>query len=264
MTDKEDNKKQPKEEVKEEKKEETLKEEPKSPQGETQTAEEKIEKPKEDEPKKDEPTKSGEAEGEKKSFDKRGPRKDRGRRGFDKKRGGRGRGPEEREFDQKTLDIARVTRVTKGGKRMRFRSLVVLGNRKGRVGYGIAKGADVAISVSKASSRAKKAMIDVPLKNDTIPHEVKAKYAAARVLLKPAERGSGIKAGGAVRAVLEVAGIPNITGKIMGSKNKINNVKATFKALESLVKVEGGDKKKEAPVKPEKKEKEAKKTTEKK
>lgn len=183
---------------------------------------------------------------------KRFDTKFKGKKGFDKRRGRGGRGPEDREFDQKTLDIARVTRVTKGGKRMRFRALVVQGNRKGRVGFGIAKGADVAISVNKAGNRAKKTMIDVPFKNDTIPHEVRAKYAAARVMLKPAVRGSGIKAGGAVRAVLEVAGIPNVTGKIMGSKNKLNNVKATFKALESLVKVEvtakrdparGGDKK---------------------
>jgi small subunit ribosomal protein S5 len=173
----------------------------------------------------------------------------KGKKGSDKRRGGRGgRGPEEREFDQKTLDIARVTRVTKGGKRMRFRALVVQGNHKGRVGYGIAKGADVAISVNKAGGRAKKTMIDVPFKNDTIPHEVRAKYAAARVMLKPAVRGSGIKAGGAVRAVLEVAGIPNVTGKIMGSKNKINNVKATFKALESLIKVDGEKKETKNPT----------------
>ncbi|NIP32721.1 30S ribosomal protein S5 [Candidatus Saccharibacteria bacterium] len=266
MTDKEDNKKEPKEEVKEEKKPEDNKSAKGGSQPKADAPRENApggEEPKEkvEEPKKEETKKPGEGKEEKKSFDKRGPRKDRGRRGFDKRRGGRGRGPEEREFDQKTLDIARVTRVTKGGKRMRFRSLVVLGNRKGRVGYGIAKGADVAISVSKASSRAKKKMIDVPLKNDTIPHEVKAKYAAARVLLKPAVRGSGIKAGGAVRAVLEVAGIPNITGKIMGSKNKINNVKATFKALESLVKVEGEKKQEKKPAKPEKKDKEAKKTS---
>lgn len=181
--------------------------------------------------------------------DRRGQRGKGSGRGDKKKFGGRGRRPEEREFDQKTLDISRVTRVTKGGKRMRFRSLVVMGNRKGRVGYGIAKGADVAISVTKAAGRAKKKMIDVPIVNETIPHAINAKFAAAEVLLKPAVIGSGIKAGGAVRAVLEVAGIPNITGKILGSNNKINNVKATFKALESLKKVE-----------PEKKEKEVKKT----
>jgi len=194
-------------------------------------------KPKKEAPKTEaKPGKTGGAPGKK--FDS----KFKGKKGFDKRRGRGGRGPEDREFDQKTLDIARVTRVTKGGKRMRFRALVVQGNRKGRVGFGIAKGADVAISVNKAGNRAKKKMIDVPFKNDTIPHEVRAKYAAARVMLKPAVRGSGIKAGGAVRAVLEVAGIPNVTGKIMGSKNKINNVKATFKALEALVKVESDKK----------------------
>jgi len=231
MPDKEENKKEQKPEAKEEKKE--VKEEKKPV---------KEEKKKEAPKTEAKPEKAG-APGKK--FDS----KFKGKKGFDKRRGRGGRGPEDREFDQKTLDIARVTRVTKGGKRMRFRALVVQGNRKGRVGFGIAKGADVAISVNKAGNRAKKKMIDVPFKNDTIPHEIRAKYAAARVMLKPAVRGSGIKAGGAVRAVLEVAGIPNVTGKIMGSKNKINNVKATFKALESLAKVEGDKKENKKPAK---------------
>jgi len=175
-------------------------------------------------------------------------RGDRGKReGGKPGRGRGGRRPEDREFDQRTIDIARVTRVTRGGKRMRFRSLVVAGNRKGKVGFGLAKGADVAISVNKSTNKAKKKMIEVPIVNETIPHEVSAKYAAAKVLLKPATRGSGIKAGGAVRVVLELAGIPNISGKILGTKNKINNVKATFLALESLTKSAGSK-----PVKEEK------------
>jgi small subunit ribosomal protein S5 len=124
--------------------------------------------------------------------------------------------------------------VTKGGKRMRFRVLSVIGNRKGRVGYGLAKGLDVAGASGKATAQARKALITIPLVNETIPHAVEAKFAAAVVLLKPAPKGTGIKAGGAVRNVLELAGVPNVTSKILGSKNKINNVKATFKALRLL------------------------------
>ncbi len=132
------------------------------------------------------------------------------------------------------MEIARVTRVTKGGKRMRFRALSVIGNRKGRVGFGLAKGLDVALATGKATTQARKALITVPLKNDTIPHAVEAKFAAARVLLKPAPKGTGVKAGGAVRVVLELAGVPNVVSKILGSANKINNVKATFIALKKL------------------------------
>lgn len=131
--------------------------------------------------------------------------------------------------------MTRVTRVTKGGKRMRFRALIVIGNRKGRVGFGIAKGVDVAGATGKATTQARKALITVPVENETIPHQVLAKFAAARVLLKPAPKGTGIKAGGAVRTVLDLAGVPNVTSKILGSSSKLNNVKATFKALKMLV-----------------------------
>jgi small subunit ribosomal protein S5 len=117
---------------------------------------------------------------------------------------------------------------------MRFRALTVIGNRKGRVGFGLAKGSDVALATSKATTQARKALITVPLSKDTIPHAVQAKFAAARVLLKPAPKGTGIKAGGAVRVVLELAGVPNVVSKILGSSNKINNVKATFMALKKL------------------------------
>ncbi|MBU1922072.1 30S ribosomal protein S5 [Patescibacteria group bacterium] len=141
---------------------------------------------------------------------------------------------EEKEFEQRSLDIARVTRVTKGGKRMSFRSLIVIGDERGRVGFGLAKGADVAISMAKAYIQAKKNVINVPIVKETIPHEVRKSFGAAEVLLKPATRGSGIKAGGALRVILELAGVPNATGKIIGSKNKINNVRAAFMALESL------------------------------
>lgn len=148
---------------------------------------------------------------------------------------GRGKFAEQKEFDQRILDLARVTRVTKGGKRMRFRACVIIGDRKGRVGYGVAKGADVAASVNKAVTQAKKRLISVPIMNDTIPHAAYQKFSAAAILLKPAPKGTGIKAGGAVRVVLELAGIPNAVAKILGSNNKINNAKATMKALQQLM-----------------------------
>jgi small subunit ribosomal protein S5 len=141
---------------------------------------------------------------------------------------------EEKEFEQKIVDIARVTRVTAGGKRMRFRACVVLGDRKGQVGYGIGKGADVTMAVSKAVAKARKNLIKVPLIRETIPHEVREKFGAARILIKPAPVGTGIKSGGAPRIVFELAGISNIVSKILGSGNKINNVRATFNALQRL------------------------------
>ncbi len=151
------------------------------------------------------------------------------------RRGSRSRRPEEKpEFDSTILDLARVTRVTKGGKRMRFRSCVILGDRKGRVGFGVAKGADVQQSVSKATNQAKKNLIRVPIVENTIPHEVTKKFTAAKVLVKPAPEGTGVKAGGAVRVVLEMAGVPNVTAKILGTNNKINNAKATVHALFDL------------------------------
>lgn len=144
------------------------------------------------------------------------------------------RGREEKEFDEQVVDLARVTRVTKGGKRMRFRATVVVGDRKGRVGFGTAKGADVALSVGKAVRVAKKRIFTVLIVNETIPHQALEKFAAAKVLLKPAPPGTGIKAGGAMRVVLELAGVPNVIGKQLGSANKINNVKAVMLALGSL------------------------------
>jgi small subunit ribosomal protein S5 len=117
---------------------------------------------------------------------------------------------------------------------MRFRALTVIGNRKGRVGFGLAKGVDVAGATAKAITQARKALLTIPLVDETIPHSVTAKFGAAVVLLKPAPKGSGIKAGGAVRSVLALAGVPNVVSKILGSGSKINNVKATFAALKML------------------------------
>lgn len=151
-------------------------------------------------------------------------------------RGGdrRGQTDEEKEFDQKTIELSRVTRVMAGGKRMRFRACVAIGDRKGRVGIGLAKGADVSLAINKAVAVAKKNLILVPIFEDTIPHEVRVKYKAADVLLKPAPRGTGIIAGGAVRMVLDLAGIPNVACKMLGSRNKVNNVKASIQALVAL------------------------------
>lgn len=135
------------------------------------------------------------------------------------------------EFDQKVIDIARVTRVMAGGKRMSFRACVVVGDRKGRVGMGLRKGADVSVAINKAIRAAKKQIYKIRIINDTIPCRVDEKFGAARVMLKPAPSGTGVIAGGAVRAVLELAGIKNVVSKMTGSKSKINNVKATIFAL---------------------------------
>lgn len=141
---------------------------------------------------------------------------------------------EEKEFEQRVLDIARVTRVTAGGKRMRFRACVAIGDKKGRVGVGVAKGADVASAIVKANRQAEKNLVRVSMVRDTIPHRVDAKFGAAVVMLKPAPAGTGIKAGGVVRVLLALAGVPNVVSKIFGSKNKINNARATILALQSF------------------------------
>ena len=153
---------------------------------------------------------------------------------FKRSRGNR----EQEEFEQRIIDIARVTRVMAGGKRMRFRACVAIGDKKGRVAIGLAKGKDVTIAVTKAVSRAKKNIITVPMVNNTIPHEVYQKFGAAKILFKPARKGRGIIAGGAVRVVLELSGIKNVTSKILGTNNKVNNVKCTIEALGNLKKVE--------------------------
>lgn len=153
---------------------------------------------------------------------------------------GRGRGArkerEPQEFEQQIVDLARVTRVTKGGKQLSFRATLVIGDKKGRVGYGTEKGADVQIAVEKALRKAKKNLITVPMKNETIPHAVQAKFKAAKVLIKPAPKGSGIIAGSSVRTVLELAGVPNASAKMIGkTNNKVTNVKATFDALSGFL-----------------------------
>lgn len=148
-----------------------------------------------------------------------------------RRQGGR---KEKREYEQKLLDLARVTRVVKGGRRFRFRAAVVIGNKKGKVGVGVAKGSDVSDAMSKAYNDAKKNMINVTMKENTIPHEVFKKLGSAKVLLKPAKSGRGIIAGGSVRAVVDLAGIKDIVSKSMGTSNKLNVARATVEALKSL------------------------------
>ena len=160
---------------------------------------------------------------------------------------------EKPEFDQKMIDLARVTRVVKGGRRFSFRASVVIGNRKGKVGFGVAKGNDVSIAIGKAVVEAKKNMINVKRTNTTIAFDVIEKYGAAKVMLRPAKEGRGVVAGGAMRAVIELAGIKDVVAKSLGASNKLNVAKATMKALETLgeqtVKVRKADTKKSTDVK---------------
>jgi small subunit ribosomal protein S5 len=167
-----------------------------------------------------------------------------GQNGQRKPGGGRGprrddrRDKEKDEFEQRILEVARVTRVMAGGKRMNFRACVAIGDKKGNVGVGLGKGADVTMAVNKAVNRAKKVMINVPMINETIPHEVRQKMGAALILFKPAKKGRGVIAGGVARIILELAGVNNVTSKTLGSNNKINNARCTIAALASLHKIE--------------------------
>lgn len=141
---------------------------------------------------------------------------------------------EEKEFEEKVLQVNRVSKKTKGGNRISFSVLTVVGDKKGRVGVGLGKAPDVISSIRKGIARAKKNLIDVPMKGTTITHEVRIKRGAAKILLKPAPPGTGIVAGGPVRAVVEVAGIQDIVAKILGTTNKASNVYATIEALKQL------------------------------
>ncbi len=156
--------------------------------------------------------------------------------GFRPMRKGFGRKQDSNDgFDTKLLDLARVTRVTGGGKRMSFRAVVIAGDKKSRIGIGIDKGKDVSQAIDKATRRAKKNLITVVIINGTIPHQVEAKVGPAVIMLKPQSIGRGLVAGGAVRTICELAGIKNISSKILsGSKNKLNNARATMEALKKL------------------------------
>lgn len=142
---------------------------------------------------------------------------------------------EEKQFEERVINIDRVARVVKGGRRFRFRALVVVGDRKGKVGVGTSKGADVTSAVSKATDSAKKKIYNIYLSEGTLPHESQAKVGGANVLIKPAAPGTGLIAGGAVRTVLEVAGVTNALSKSLGSSNKVNSAYATLEALKLLV-----------------------------
>jgi len=135
---------------------------------------------------------------------------------------------------EKLIKINRVAKVVKGGRRFSFSAIVVVGDQNGKVGYGFGKANDITEAIRKAVERAKSAMIQIPMKNSTIPHEIIGNYKGASVLLKPAVPGTGVIAGGTVRAICDAAGIHDILSKTLGSKNHINNVKATFVALENL------------------------------
>lgn len=166
-------------------------------------------------------------------------------RGGNNQRGGQhGRNPrgprpdmprEEKVFTEFVVSIDRVARVVKGGRRFRFKALVAVGDGKQRLGVGVAKGQDVQAAVAKATDRAKKTLITIPVVNATIPHEVNAKVGGAKVLLMPASPGTGIIAGGAVRSLIGLTGITNMLGKALGSNNKVNNAYATLDALRQLV-----------------------------
>ena len=139
------------------------------------------------------------------------------------------------DFDSKLLDLARVVRMTAGGRRLRFRAVIIVGDRKGKVGLGVAKGSDVAQAIEKATRLAKKNITKVIITEGTIPHEVSAKFGAARVLLKPQKKGRGLIAGGTIRVICDLAGIKSISAKILSrTKNKLNNARATIKALKKL------------------------------
>jgi len=154
---------------------------------------------------------------------------------YNKQRQGNPRMRSKDEYEDQVLDIRRVTRVTAGGKRFRFRATVVIGNKKGKVGVGLGKGPDVPKAIEKAKTQAKKDIITVKLKNNTIPHQVEAKFSAARILIKPASVGHGLMAGGPARVVLKLAGVEDATAKFLGrTKNKLTNALATIEALKKI------------------------------
>jgi len=141
---------------------------------------------------------------------------------------------EPKEFEEEVIQIDRVTRVVKGGRKLRFRATVAIGNKKGKVGIGIGKSQEVTGAIQKAIAKAKKNMLKVNLDGSTIPHNIKIKYKASKILLLPASPGTGLIAGGTIRKVLELAGVKDILSKSYGTTNKLNNTKGTFEALRML------------------------------
>lgn len=141
---------------------------------------------------------------------------------------------EPKQFEELVVSIDRVARVVKGGRRFRFKALVVVGDRKNKVGVGVSKGTDVQTAVAKAADVAKKNLITIPIINETLPHDAEVKVSGARVLIKPAAPGTGIIAGGVVRSIVGVTGIRNMLSKSLGSTNKVNIAYATIEALKSM------------------------------
>jgi len=142
-----------------------------------------------------------------------------------------------KEFEESVVEIKRISKKTKGGNTIRFSALVVVGDKKGQVGVGLSKAPAVASAIKKSIRQARSKMIKVPLRGTTIPYSVLTKFGAAKILLKPAPPGSGIIAGGAIRVVLELAGVRDAVGKILGSRNKAANVYTTIRGLETLIKL---------------------------
>lgn len=142
--------------------------------------------------------------------------------------------PQQTEWKEQVIQVRRVTKVVKGGKKLSFRAIVVVGNKNGQVGVGCAKAAEVIIAIQKAVAEGRKNLINVPIFKTTIPHPITGRSGAGSVMLKPASQGTGVIAGGAVRAVLELAGIENILSKSLGSKSPLNAANATLDALQSL------------------------------
>ncbi len=140
----------------------------------------------------------------------------------------------EKQFDHRVVDLRRVTRVVKGGRRFRFRATVLVGDKRGTVGLGIAKGADVQRALQKAQEAAKKHLVRISIEKGTLPHEIQRRFRGSTVLLKPAPEGTGIIAGGPVRLVALLAGIRNLSSKMMGSHNPVNTVKATLAGLSAM------------------------------